>query len=298
MNRLSISLGFFIITLLALAACTPKMTDDLGNEVALASPAQRIISLSPPITEMLFAIGAEYQVIARDTFSDSPPEVSRLPDIGGSFGEYDLEAILSLQPDLVVAGEINTPEQVASLKDLGLTVYYLGNPPDIAGTFDAMRTLAVLSGHKAEAEKVIAGLQNRANAVTEKLEGITDRPSVYYELDASDPAKPFTPGAGTFYTELIAMAGGRSVTADLPSQWAQISLEQLLVEDPDLILLGDAMWGVTPESVAARPGWDALSAVKSGHVLPFDDNLIVRFGPRQVDGLEALAALFHPGLFE
>jgi len=184
------------------------------------------------------------------------------------------------------------------MEELGLTVYYLNNPLDIAGTFEAMRTLAALSGHEAEAETLIAALQGRVDVVAAKLEGIAETPSVYYELDASDPAKPFTPGAGTFYTGLIAMAGGRSVTADLPSQWAQVSLEQLLVEDPDLILLGDAMWGVTPGSVAARPGWNALTAVKAGRVLPFDDNLIVRFGPRQVDGLEALAAIFHPEVFD
>jgi len=84
----------------------------------------------------------------------------------------------------------------------------------------------------------------------------------------------------------------------LDMEWAQISLETLLLADPDYILLGDAMWGVTPESVAQRPGWDALSAVKESRVLPFDDNLIARVGPRQVDGLEALAELFHPDLFE
>ena len=118
------------------------------------------------------------------------------------------------------------------------------------------------------------------------------------ELDATDPAKPYTPGPGTFYTAMIEQAGGANVGAELDSEWAQVSLEFLLVRDPQYILLGDAMWGVTPESIAERPGWDALTAVKEERVLPFDDNLIARIGPRQVDGLEALAQILHPEAFK
>jgi iron complex transport system substrate-binding protein len=121
---------------------------------------------------------------------------------------------------------------------------------------------------------------------------------VYYELDATDPAKPYTPGPGTFYTALIETAGGINIGASLSGEWAQIGLEALLSMDPDLILLGDAQWGVTPESIAQRPGWNTLTAVKNNRVLPFDDNLIARIGPRQVDGLEALARVLHPEAFK
>jgi len=275
-----------------------SLVDGLEKQITLDQPAQKIVSLSPPITEMLYAVGAGDQVVARDSFSDYPESALALPDIGGGFAEYDLETILSLSPDLVIAGGINTPELVQSLEDTGLTVFYLSNPADLEGTFTSIKVLGELSGHVKEAEKLVEELRARMDTVLDILANAAEKPSVYYELDATDTAKPYTPGPNTFYTSLIEMAGAENVGAQLEFEWAQISLEFLLVEDPDLILLGDAMWGVTPESVAERAGWESLSAVKDGRVLPFDDNLIARIGPRQVDGLEALAKIFHPDLFE
>jgi iron complex transport system substrate-binding protein len=135
--------------------------------------------------------------------------------------------------------------------------------------------------------------------VKARLAGVQERPLVFYELDSTDPNAPWTPGPGTFIDTLIGMAGGQNVGSVLASDWAQISLEELLKQNPDLILLGDANYGnVTPEQVAAREGWDNLQAVKDGKVYPFDDNLVSRAGPRLVDGLEALAKLLHPELFE
>jgi iron complex transport system substrate-binding protein len=198
----------------------------------------------------------------------------------------------------VIAGSINTPELVQSLEDLGLKVYYLANPTDLDGTFAALNTLGTISGHVSEADKLVKALSGRVDAVKAALKNISTKPSVYYELDATDPAKPYTPGPRTFYTSLIETAGGVNFGTSLSGEWAQVSLEALLTANPDIILLGDAMWGITPESVAQRPGWSALTAVKEGHVLPFDDNLIARIGPRQVDGLEALARVLHPEAFK
>ena len=296
----------FIITSI-LSACAPgtvsksaqiSIVDGLEKQINLDQPAQKIVSLSPPITEMLFAVGAGDQLVARDSFSDYPEAALALTDIGGGFAEYDLETIVSLTPDLVIAGEINTPELVQSLEDLGLKVFYLVNPSDLEGTFSAIHTLGLISGHENEADQLVESLRSRTEAVASALENVGERPTVYYELDASDVTKPYTPGPNTFYTSMIKAAGAENIGEKFEFEWAQVGLEQLLIDDPDLILLGDAMWGVSPESVAERPGWDTLSAVKNGRVLPFDDNLIARIGPRQVDGLEALAAIFHPDLFK
>ena len=306
MKRIFPNLIIPILFAALLAGCVPAgaksigvfATDGRGEKVYLSGPAASIVSLSPPITEMLYAIGAGDALVARDSFSDYPAEAAALTDIGGGFADYDLETIAAMQPDLVVAGAINTPELVQSLEDLGLTVFYLDNPDDIEGAFDAMRELATLAGKGVEAEAAINDLEARVGAVDAALANVSDKPTVYYELDATDPAAPYTGGAGSFYSAMLARAGAQNVGDALESEWAQISLEALLQADPDYILLGDAMWGVTPESVAARPGWGALTAVQEGRVLPFDDNLIARIGPRQVDGLEALAKIFHPDLFK
>lgn len=273
-------------------------TDDLDREVTLPAPAERVVSLAPSNTELLFAVGAGEQVVGRDEFSDHPPEVTDLPGVGGSFGDYNLETIVDLSPDLVLAAEINPPELVDSLEALGLTVYYLGNPVGLEGVYDNLLTVGRLTGHEAEAEALSESLQARVAAVQEQVAQADTRPTVFYELDGSDPSAPWTTGPNTFLDVLIEMAGGENVAGSLDSSYAQISVETLVEADPEIILLGDAAYGTTPEGVAARAGWESIDAVENDRIYPFDDDLVSRPGPRLVDGLETIAALLHPDLFE
>jgi iron complex transport system substrate-binding protein len=274
------------------------LTDDLGHAVTLAGPAQHIVSMAPSNTELLFAVGAGSQVVGRDTLSDYPPQARSLADIGGSMGTFDTEAIVALHPDLVLAAEINPPDLVASLQKLGLTVYYLKNPVTLDGLYANLETVGALTGYAAAAATFVASLKARVAAVDAKVATATTRPSVYYELDGTDPTKPYTSGGGTFVDQLIHQAGGVNIFTQLNTAWPQVSLEQLLVDNPQIILLGDSAYGETPDKVSGRPGWGSLLAVKNKQVYPFDDNLVSRPGPRLVDGLEALAKLIHPELFK
>jgi iron complex transport system substrate-binding protein len=275
-------------------------TDGLGREITLAGPAQKVVSLAPSNTEILFAVGAGAQTIGRDDFSDYPAEANPLPKVGGSMGNYSLEQIAALKPDLILAAQINTPEQVKALENLGLTVYYLNNPTTIEEMYTNLETVASLTGHEAEAVALIESLKARVAAVDAKVTGLTDAPVVFYEVDATDPAKPYTAGKGTFIDQLIVRAGGINFTsaAKITDPYPQVGVEQIVATNPDMVLLGDSLWGVTVESVGQRPGWETLKAVTEGKVFPFDDNLVSRPGPRLVDGLEALAKLLHPELFK
>jgi iron complex transport system substrate-binding protein len=273
------------------------LTDGLGREVRLDAPAQRIVSLAPSNTEILFAIGAGDQVAGRDQLSDYPEAAKDLTDIGSTFDALNTELIVSLQPDLVLLAEINPAEQVKQLEDLGLTVYYLKNPLTLEELYGNLEIIAQLTGREMETAALIESLKARVAAVDEKIAPLSSRPSVFYELDATDPAKPFTVGKGTFITQLIDRAGGYNIAADLDG-YPQMSLEQVVAADPAFILLGDARYGVSPESIAQRPGWQNLSAVKNGQVLPFNDDLVSRPGPRLVDALEELAKILHPGAFQ
>lgn len=311
------SFFFFLVLALFLAACSGaepvatepagtqpvidsplSFTDGLDRTITLPSPAQRVVSLAPNCTEILFAVGAGGQVVGRDMFSDYPPEAAAVQDIGGNYGEYDLEAILALQPDLVLACGINSPELVASLEELGLTVYFLPNMRGFEAMFDYLHAVGVMTGHVSEAASLVESLSTRLAAVDLAVTPITDIPSVYYELDATNPAAPYTGGLGSFISFQLRRAGGYNIASEVKGEWVAISLEQLLVLDPDVILLGDAAYGETPEKVAARPGWDALTAVKNGQIFPFDDNLVSRPGPRWVDALEALLEVLHPGVLK
>ena len=281
-----------------LTACTTARTDGLNRNVKLSGTPQRIVSLAPSNTEILFAVGAGKQVVGRDSFSDYPAEAKSVQDIGGSMNKYDTEAIVALHPDLVLAGEINTPELVSSLGQLGLTVYYLPNPATLEAMYANLETVGQLTGHRSEAAALVKSLKQRVDAVDARIKPLNSSPTVYYELDATDPTKPYTAGPATFVDLLITRAGGNNIGRSLTSQWAQISLEQVLVADPAVIILGDSAYGTTVDSVKQRTGWSGLAAVKNGRIYPFEDNLVSRPGPRLVDGLEALAKLLHPDAFK
>lgn len=300
-----------ILTLLLalLTACAPQtapatdsvsgpltFTDSLGRTVTLETIPQRVVSLAPSNTEILFAVGAGSQVIGRDEFSDYPPEAASIASIGGSFGEYNVEAIVALEPDLVLAAEINPPELVQQLEDLGLTVYYLGNPVTLEEMYTNLEIAASLTGH--DVTELVDSLKARVAAVDEKIAPLSSRIPVFYEVDATDPSKPWTYGPGTFGDLLIARAGGYNIGGIASDPYPQISIEQIVAANPSVIILGDSMWGVTPDAVKARPGWETIPAVVSDSIYPFDDNLVSRPGPRLVDGLEQLAKLLRPELFE
>ncbi|MEN4042239.1 MAG: cobalamin-binding protein [Anaerolineaceae bacterium] len=313
MKRLLPIFSILLIIGLLVSACAPAaapvveptqadtaitLVDGLGRTVTLASPAQKVVSLAPSNTEILFALGAGAQVVGRDDFSNYPAEALAVASVGGSMGDYNLEEIARLQPDLVLAAEINTPELVNALENLDLTVFYLSNPDDIEGIYTNLELVGKLTGRAAEADALSTSLQARVARIDAALQKVTQQPLVFYELDATDPAKPWTAGPGSFLDILVQRAKGKNVGAVLSGEWAQISQEELLVQNPDVILLGNANWGMTAEMVAGRPGWDQIKAVTEGRVYPINDDLISRPGPRQVDGLEELARLLHPQLAE
>lgn len=312
MKKINFWLILFLVFGLALSACAPQatttpaetavgpltFTDGLGRTVTLAAPAQKIVSLAPSTTEMLYAVGAGAQMVGRDSFSNYPEEATKLADIGGSNGAYSYDAIAALQPDLVVAAAINTEDQVKSLTDLGLTVYYVGNPTSFEELYKSLEALGEMTGHDEEAINLTDSLNTRVQKVLDTVAAAETTPVVFYELDGSDPSKPWTSGPGTFMDMLISMAGGKNVGASLSSAWAQISVEELLTQNPDVILLGDAAYGTTVDQVKAREGWDKIKAVQTDAIYSFNDDLVSRAGPRLVQGLEELAKTIHPELYK
>lgn len=308
MKRFSIILSLLAALAIILSACSPsgaasnkavQITDSEGKEFKLDQPAQRIISLAASITETLFAISAGPQVVAREDFSNFPEEVEKLPSMGGYTGAYNLEQIAQLEPDLILVSPLTSPDAIKSLQDITKNVLVIPNPVTLDELYTNIVNIGILTGHQKEAETLVTDLKARVQAVEKKLANVTEKPKVFYELDATDPTKPWTSGPGTFIDLLIGMAGGQNIGSVLTSDWAQISQEELIIQDPDIILLGDSLYGgITPESVAARPGWEVMTAVKNQRVFEFYDDLVTRPGPRLVDGLEALAKDIHPELFK
>ena len=296
--KIRLLLVVIVLTLL-LGACAPVViTDDMGNEFELVEPAQKIISLSPNMTELLYGVGAGDRLIGRDSNSIYPAEALDAVDLGGMWDGIPVEDILAMEPDLILAGEIHSADAIAELRELGLTVYWQANPHDFEGLYQNIRDIAILTGTEKQAEELVDSLQERVAAVDKKLAEFDDVPLVFYELDASEPANPWTTGGGTFISYVIQKAKGKNLGDSLEGEWVQISSEELIAQNPDVILLSDALYGVTPESVAERAGWGEVKAVIDGKVFPFDPFLLSVPGPRLVDGFEQLAEILHPEIAE
>jgi iron complex transport system substrate-binding protein len=279
------------------AASTLVVKDGLGRDITIRMPPKRILSLAPSNTELLFAVGAGPQVAGRDEYSNYPEEAKKLTSIG-SMQKMNAEAVVALKPDLVLAAGITAPEQIKTLEDLKLTVFTIKNPTSLDDLYANILLVGKITGNDANAATLVNQLKQRVSAVSEKIKTVKTQPRVFYEMDATDPLKPYTAGAGTFVDTLITLAGGKNVGSVLKQPWAQMSSEELLKQDPEIILLGDALYGVKVEDVTKRAGWDKLTAVKNKAVYPFNDDLTSRPGPRLVDGLEQLAKLIHPEVFK
>jgi len=271
-------------------------TDDLGFELELAAPAQKIISISPSLTEILFSVGAGDRLIGRDSNSMYPEEALSAKDLGGMWEGIPAEDILALEPDLILAGEIFAEDAINELRELGLTVYWQKNPDNFEGLYENILDIAVLTGTEDLAAGVIESLAERVSILDGKLAAVEDYPLVFYELDASDPANPYTPGADTFISFVISRAKGVNLGDTLEGQWVQVSSEELLAQNPDVILLADALYGITAEAVAARAGWGEIKAVIENEIHPFDPFILSVPGPRLVEGFEQIAELLHPEL--
>jgi iron complex transport system substrate-binding protein len=271
------------------------ITDDLGRSVRVEKLPQRIVSTAPSNTEILFALGLNDRIVAVTDFCDYPEEARAKPKIGGT--KPSVEKIVSFAPDLVVASTINPQDLIQQLESSRIPVVVWG-PKDFAGIMRNIEQTGVITGTVERAKRITAGMRDRIDAVAAQARQATAKPRVFFEVDATDPSKPFTAGPGSFVDAMITLAGGQNIAAGASSQWPQFSLEELVKADPEIIILSDYAYGVTPESVAKRPGWENLSAVKRGAIKPIEDpNIVVRPGPRIVDGLELLARFIQPDVF-
>ncbi len=274
-------------------APTPEPTltilDGAGRVVTIAGAPERIVSIASAATEILYAIGCGDNVVGVDEYSDYPPEVADKPKVGTG-SELNVEAVLGLEPDLVIAWWFSR-EAISTLEEKGLTVVAI-NPRTVTEVLDTIRMLGLITGHLDEAENLIADMQARMDEITTMVKEIPteERPLVYYELYS--PMK--TTGAGTFTNELIFMAGGINIAAGEPVRYPVLSEEYIIERNPDVIIVVSG--GASVEEIKARPGWENIRAVQNDRVYTIDRHLVTS-SPRIVEGLEQFCRWFYPDLW-
>jgi len=268
------------------------VTDDAGRVLTLDRAPERIVSMAPSNTEILFALGLGDRVVGVTTYCNYPPEAAAVEKVGDAYSP-DYEKIVSLRPDLVVAVGTADSDLVKGLEGYGLKVLVLQ-----AATVDQVASDILLVGKVCRAdkaaEKLAAKLQQRLAAVKERLAAVSaaPRPTVFWCLDRG----LWTVGPKSFVSDIIKLAGGQNIGDSLGMAYGQFSLETLLQTDPDVIIIPVLDQSV-PAELAKLPGWSTLKAVREGRVYQIDPDIVSRPGPRVADAVEQVAALLHPDVF-
>jgi iron complex transport system substrate-binding protein len=284
-------------------AALQNLVDDHGYKTTLTAYPNKIISVAPSATEILYAIGAGDKVVAVTDYDDYPYNFSAWIAAGnmtsvGDFTNPNLEVITSLNPDLILASGGVQKESVDTLRNLGYKVIVL-DPTSVDGVLKNIELVGNATGKTAEATALVNNLTSRINAVTEAVANAT-KPKVYYEV-YYESTSSWTIGGLAWQNELIELAGGTNIFGDQQIDYYQYQAEALISRNPDVIVLPASGMGTgtqaTIDAVKTRPGWDTMNAVQNDRIYQINPNIIERAGPRVVDAIEQLAQFIHPELF-
>lgn len=267
------------------------VTDSSGASIVIEARPERIVSHSPAVTEILFAIGAGAQVVAVDDFSDYPKEAVALQQV--RYSDPDPEQGVALEPDLILFGG-RQQGSVEAFRALSLPVFLMEEAVTLEAVLDDIMLIGRISGHAAEAEVLAAELRGRIDAIAAKVADVTEGPTVFFEL--SDGL--YTVAPESFVGGMLTLLKARNIAEGATTTFPQLTGEVVVERNPEVILLADAEFGASLESLRGRPGWADIAAVQSGRVVPVDPDLTNRPGPRIVDGLELIAKALYPDRFD
>jgi iron complex transport system substrate-binding protein len=287
-----LGLVFTIFLLLGCSGAQKELaeTDAAGRQVVLESPPQRIVSLAPSITEMLYALELGDRVFGVTDYCNYPEQAKSKEKVGG-FADIVVEKVLALQPDLVLAANLHISKTVPALEKLDLKVFII-DPQTIDQILEVMKKLGKITGTAAKAKSLNAEFQSKLASV-EKAAADLAKVKVFWELSND----LWTAGPGSFVDDLIQKAGGINTAANTDSAWVQLSNETIIEQDPGVIILADHPFGESKETVAQRVGWDIISAVKKGRIIeitPEQTDIISRPGPRFIQALDLVYQALHP----
>lgn len=262
-----------------------------------SEPPRRLVSLAPSITEILFAIGAGSDVVGNTTYCNFPEEAQELAKVGGTTAQtIQIERIVALRPDMIFSSGEGQESVVRALKRLGVRVHVV-RTKTVDEVLEGILELGGMTGRSEAAERVVGEMRRRMERIREALADLPkeSRPRVFYQV-WDQPL--MTAGNSTFIGQLIELAGGTHLFVDLPQAYPQISPEAVLQRNPEVILAPDHHGSqVLPSSIASRPGWAEIAAVRTGRIYLLPGDLVSRPGPRLVVALEVLAQLLHPDRF-
>jgi iron complex transport system substrate-binding protein len=287
---MKLSLAFLSFLLPSLSFAQISVVDDLQRTVTIPSPAQRVVSLAPSITETLFAIGAGGRVVGVTDYCNYPAAAKTKQRVGGVINP-NIEAIVGLKPDLIVLSmEGNVREDFNKLTSFGIPVF-VTNPRNLEGIYTSIAQLGSLTGRPAQAMTLVHSLKMRADSIVLAASASKSRKTLLFA--SLQPI--IVVGRGTFLAELIDLAGGTNTAAQASSTYPAYSREAVLKDNPDVLIFMSGILSNPAELTQLYPEWKTLNAFRSKKIFVIDSDIVSRPGPRAVEGLEMLYKIIHEG---
>ncbi|SFE32974.1 ABC transporter substrate-binding protein [Alteribacillus iranensis] len=277
-----------------------EVTDAAGNEITIEEKPDRIVSVVPSNTEIAFALGLEEEIVGVTDFDNYPEEAAEKTSVGGL--DFDMETVLSLQPDLVLARESSSPggsnEAFSQLEDAGIDVFIVNSAESFEETYDSIELIGEAVGEEDAATQLVNDMEAGVAEIKDTAENIPEevRKKVWVEIQPAPDL--YTTGKGTFMHEMLEIIHAENV-AETEEGWVPFSEEEVVSLQPEIIITtyGESVDGAG-EMIAERSGWESIPAVKNNNVYDINNDIVSRPGPRLVDGLEELAASVYPDVFE
>jgi iron complex transport system substrate-binding protein len=271
------------------ATHTHWVTDETGRTIEVPLHPQRIISIAPSVTEILYALGLEARIVGRSDYCDYPPQARQKPSVGGLINP-NVETMVSMHPDLVMGTpEINKITVADQLARFRIPLYGV-HANTLDDVLQSLKDVGALTDSQSRADDLVRLLQGRREAVVHRVRGLR-RPRVLFLIWYSPIS---VPGRGSFLNDVVLQAGGQSISSDLKQDWSQMSLEEIVRRDPEIILVPTSNESSPPiDKLKTWPGWSATTAARTNRIIAVGDSAN-RPSPRLFDALEEFAAIFHP----
>ncbi|GLB60945.1 ABC transporter substrate-binding protein [Cytobacillus sp. NCCP-133] len=272
--------------------------DALDNEVVIESKPERIVSMIPSNTEIAFGLGLGQEVVGVSDFDNYPAEAAEKEKIGGM--EFNVEKIISLNPDLVLAhasSAHNSEAGLQQLRDAGVTVLVVNDAKSFEQVFESIEMIGIAAGVKEDAEQLVADMKSKLDEIKTKAQRIKedDRQSVFVEV--SPAPEIYTAGKDTFMDEMLSAINAENIITE--EGWPKMDPEAIIERNPDVIITTHGYY--TEDAVGniiSRDGWQDISAVKNKQVADVDSDMVTRSGPRIIEGVEELAKAVYPDVFK
>lgn len=265
--------------------------DSYNREIKLEKEPTKIISTSPNITEIVSALDKKDKLIGRSDFCNYPADVKNISSIGG-IQSPNIEKIVELKPDIVIASSLIKKEVVQKLEALNIKVAVINENDSFEGTYTTIKKVGQILNANGKAEEIVSNMEKKVASISEKVKG-KNTPGIYYVIGYGKDGD-FTAGKDTFISKMINMAGGKNV-ADDTTGWAY-SVEKLIEKNPDIVICSKYM--DAKSGIKNTNGYKDLPAVKNNKLYEIDNDVLDRQGPRLADGLEELAKIIHPEVFK